>query len=186
MAYKDKNKEKALRKTYYIKNKENILEKRKNYRLLHREEINRKKLEAYYKNPCKLILSNIKRRCNNPTCKDYKWYGEREIKCLITLQEIEILWKRDKAYLMRRPNIDRIDNNGSYTFNNCHFIEQSIHINKSIKRKPISQYNLKGDFIKDFNSISEAARITNQDISSIIDCLKGRHKQNKGFIWKYK
>jgi hypothetical protein len=63
--------------------------------------------------PYKYILKSIKFRCENPNCERYKNYGGRGIKCLITKEEIKELWYRDKAYEMKKPSIDRIENNGN-------------------------------------------------------------------------
>lgn len=186
MAYKNKEKQKRTRKNYYKKNRKKILLKRKIYRDKNKEIINNKKKEAYYKDPCTYILSNIKRRCNNPKCKDYRWYGKKGIKCLITIKEIRYLYKRDKANKMKKPSIDRINNDGHYELSNCQFIEHHKNNMKSKKMKPINQYDLNDNLINTFKSISEASKRTNQDMSSIIDCLKGRNKQNCGNIWKYK
>ena len=82
------------------------------------------------------ILNNIKQRCNNPKNPDYKYYGGRGIGFLITIEEIIKLWFRDKAYNMKSPSIDRIDNASHYTYDNCRFVELSENIKKSnIDRK---------------------------------------------------
>jgi hypothetical protein len=86
-----------------------------------------RKNKKQYKNlyPWKDTLLHIKQRCNNPKKDNYKWYGGRGIKCLITEEELKDLWFRDKAYEMERPSIDRIDNDGNYTYANCKYIEQN-------------------------------------------------------------
>jgi len=82
------------------------------------------------------ILKNIKQRCNNPSASGYKYYGGRGIGCLITVTEIIKLWFRDKAHLMKKPSIDRINNDGHYCLDNCRFIELSENVKKShIDRK---------------------------------------------------
>jgi len=44
---------------------------------------------------------------------------------LLTMDEVNQLWFRDGADKMKRPSIDRKDNDGNYTFKNCRFIELS-------------------------------------------------------------
>ncbi len=54
--------------------------------------------------------------------------------------------------------------------------------------KPIVQYSLDGVYIKEFSSISDAARYMNLStsaVSHISECCKGKRKQSHGYIWKY-
>ena len=64
-------------------------------------------------------------RCTNPKHQNYTRYGGKGIKFLMTKTDYEFMWNRDKAYLMSKPTIDRIDSNGNYEPSNCRFIEQS-------------------------------------------------------------
>lgn len=112
----------------------------------------------------------------------YYRYGGRGIECRITEEELKELWFQDKAYEMDQPSIDRIDNDGHYEYSNCRFIELEENICRQ-KRKPILQYDLEGNFIREWESISEASRKYGK---TIIDCLRGRTKTSKKFIWKYK
>jgi hypothetical protein len=94
--------------------------------------------KLYKDKPWSLTLKNIKKRCNTVTCIKYPRYGGRGIKCLITAEELKTLWFRDKAYEMKKPSIDRIDNDGDYCFENCRYIELTDNIikrNKELKRK---------------------------------------------------
>jgi hypothetical protein len=52
--------------------------------------------------------------------------------------------------------------------------------------KPITQYDLKGNFIKDWSSIREASEYLNINRSSISQHLGGKQKTSGGYIWKYK
>lgn len=116
---------KILMKKYY-KNNKNIIKKRVNkYRNKNKEKINDNKLVSRKLYPWKRTLESIKQRCNNPNNEKYYRYGGRGIKCLITEQELKDLWFRDKAYLMKKPSIDRKDNNGNYEYGNCRYIELS-------------------------------------------------------------
>ena len=132
---------------------------------------------------------DIKQRCNNPNNVFYKNYGGRGIKCLITKEELKQLWHRDKAYLKSKPSIDRKDNDGNYEYSNCRFIELSENVaerNKRVSSKITLQYDLKGNFIKEWASSSEAGRQLNIILSSICECCNNNRKTAGGFIWRYK
>lgn len=133
------------------------------------------------KKPCKYILKSIQQRCNNPNRNDYKYYGGRGIKCLITEEEIKSLWFRDKAYLMKKPSIDRKDNDGHYEYSNCRFIELADNINRMNfqRQKTILQFDKKGNFIREWNSIIEAEK-------SLKIFIHFERKTSGGCIWKYK
>lgn len=51
-------------------------------------------------------------------------------------------------------------------------------------RKPVKQYSLDGDFIKEYESLSSAGVATGTDISSIIRCTQNKAKTAGGYIWK--
>ena len=49
----------------------------------------------------------------------------------------------------------------------------------------IKQYTEDGEFIKEWDSIADAARYYNTFDTCIIDCLKGYNKSSSGFVWRY-
>ena len=53
-------------------------------------------------------------------------------------------------------------------------------------RKPVLQYDLKGNFIQEFESASEAARQINVFKSNLTAACRGETNQCGGFQWKYK
>lgn len=147
--------------------------------------IKNKVKELRIKYPERYILYDIKTRCNNKNCKAYKNYGGRGIKCLITEKEIKQLMIRDNYWSLKRPSIDRINNNGNYTYDNCRFIEMSENSAKD-SCKPVLQFSLDGKFIREFKGIREAGRCLKINSSSISGCCKKRYKSAGGYIWKYK
>lgn len=52
--------------------------------------------------------------------------------------------------------------------------------------KPILQYDLENNFIREWESASEAGRCLKIPQQSIVACLKGRMKQAGKYLWKYK
>lgn len=47
------------------------------------------------------------------------------------------------------------------------------------------QFNLDGSFIKEWNSLTEAANFYGIDNTNIVRCCKGNRKTSKNFIWSY-
>lgn len=135
------------------------------------------------KHPYKTILGQIKTRCENKHYPEFYLYGGRGIKCLITIDEIRQLMKRDGYWGMKRPSIDRKDNNDNYTFENCQFIELSENCSKD-KEKHILQYDLDGNFIREWISIKKTENIL--QIHNISACCRGLRRKAGGFVWRYK
>jgi len=135
--------------------------------------------------PWRRFLYSLRRRCNNKNHISYKNYGGRGIKALITLKEIEIIWLRDKAYEMKKPTIDKINNDGNYELGNCRFLEKAENSAKD-KRKPILQFDLQDKFIKEWKSAREIEKKLKICHSNISQCCLGNYNQSGGFIWKFK
>lgn len=51
---------------------------------------------------------------------------------------------------------------------------------------PVLQYDLKGNFIEEYKSLSEAGRRTNTNINNMSENCNKRIPTAGGFIWKYK
>ncbi len=82
-----------------------------------------RKLEQHNLQPWKAYSRFIKRRCSAFGKREGKNYADKGIKKLITSEELRVLWFRDKAYMLIKPSVDRINNSGHYEFSNCRFIE---------------------------------------------------------------
>lgn len=136
------------------------------------------------KYPWMKSYSEAKQRCTNPNHNRYRWYGEKGIKFLLTKEKVKKLWFRDKAYNMKKPSIDRIDNDGHYEYDNCRFIEKSLN-SKLATSKPIFQLDLNGNILKKFNSTVEASKLINISHTAINNCLKKLSKTSGGFKWEY-
>lgn len=124
-------------KEYCRINKDSLRERNKKYRKANpelankwqREKYHRHK-EAYREYARKWWAKTVKERpwlrtyCSiRSRCKHHPSYVKRAIKNLITIDEVKKLWFRDKAWLLKKPSIDRIDTYGHYSFANCRYIE---------------------------------------------------------------
>lgn len=151
------------------------------------------KLKAYKERPWLRHLHYARSRCFNITDR----YTQRGIKFLLTEPEIKYLWFRDKAWLLKKPSLDRINGFKNYSFDNCRFIE--LHKNKTQKkafykraytpaRRILLQYDLQGNFIKEWIGLVNTARTLKVCLAQLSDCcLSLRHiKTCGGYKWKYK
>ncbi len=119
-------KNKAIwQKRWREKNKDKIAEYQKRYMEIRKSNSKGIPYSAKYskENPWVVKYHLIKQRCTNKKDDSYHNYGGRGIKCLMTAKDLKEIWLRDKAYLLKRPSIDRIDNDGHYVYDNCRFIE---------------------------------------------------------------
>ena len=131
--YYNNNKDKV--KEYREKNKKYRLAWIKNWRKKHPEiKRNWQKRHPWYGS-----YRSAVDRCRNSNHIYYKYYGGRGIKLLMNPNDFKFLWFRDKAYLLKRPSIDRKNNNGNYTLKNCRFIEMTENLSrrKNLKGKKL-------------------------------------------------
>lgn len=128
MPYKDKEKRAAYAREWRKKNRDKV----RLYKKVWNADGAKKWHRAYYaKYPWKKFYKYVSWRCKyDPD------YIKKGIRCLITPEEIKILWFKYSAIELKRPSINRIDNDWHYTIGNCEFIELSENIalgNKSRK-----------------------------------------------------
>lgn len=84
------------------------------------------------KNRMRSIYYGIRYRCNNPKCKEYRFYGGRGIKCLWSSFED---FYRDMGNKPDGMSIDRKDTNGNYCKDNCRWATQIEQCNNTRKNK---------------------------------------------------
>lgn len=53
------------------------------------------------------------------------------------------------------------------------------------ERKPIKQYSLTGEFIRAYDSITDASKMTNITHSNLRRCLRGKQRTAGGYKWDY-
>ena len=112
-------------------------------------------------------------------------------------------WKDNNFITDLVPSIDRIDCMKPYSFDNMQLLtwKQNTEKYNNVERnkyklndcehmvcktqKKVKQLDMNGNFIREFVSISEAARQTNLTASCICECCQGKRKSTKGYRWKY-
>lgn len=64
--------------------------------------------------------------------------------------------------------------------------EESKNKMSKAKKVPVLQFDLDGNFIKEWGGLIDAARHFNGTSTNILRCCKGRFKQAYGYKWEYK
>lgn len=128
--------------------------------------------KSYIKNhPWLPHYANARTRCTNPKSPSYYYYGNKKILFKMTTEDFKELWFRDKAFLMGKPSIDRKDNDGHYTKNNCRFIELSKNISRAKKDKPCfsSMRKLTDNQVKNIRQLYYSENHTQTELSKIFN-----------------
>lgn len=82
------------------------------------------------------VVKNIKTRCTNSNNPNYRYYGERGIKCLFN--SIELFdWIVINNIEPRGRDIHRINNDGNYTLDNITFMDKGLHssLHRSLEKQ---------------------------------------------------
>jgi len=106
--------------------KECIKLKQQQYHINNKEKNYLVKLEYIKSNPWYRLWSNAKSRC---LAKSHHYY-KRGIKNFLKVKDVKYLWERDNADKLIKPSIDRINNNGHYTIQNCQIMELAENLKK--------------------------------------------------------
>lgn len=111
------------------------------------------------------IWTGMNKRCNNPNCKDYRWYGGKGVKVCDEWKDYLKFreWSLEHGYRIGLT-IDRIDNSKGYEPSNCQWLTQSENSKKM-------QRNHKGKVILSYNGethkLADWARILHINESTL-------------------
>lgn len=125
------------------------------------------------------IWSGMRTRCSYKQAKNYKNYGERGIYvCDLWKESFEefFKWSMEHGY-SEDLQIDRIDNNGPYSPDNCRWVTAKENCRNKRGNKPVT---VNGIFYK---TISEAAE--NLGVSSSDICIQTK-KRGRNLLFKRK
>jgi hypothetical protein len=136
-----------------------------------------------YGTPLYVVWINMRNRCHNPKNHGFKNYGGRGIKVMFTCFEDFQEWALKAGY-RKGLSIDRIDNDGPYSRDNCRWATQEQQVRNTRRQKrfwaisPIGRF-FGGTVIVDFARRHDLAQ------QVIGRCLKGQFRQHKGWRFYY-
>jgi len=125
MDWKDKEQVKEYYRKWQRENREKVREATRKWYKKNKARKHALSMKWHKDHPWVIAYNCAKYRCSNPKLHNYYRYGGRGIQFKITREECKKLWFRDKAWKLKLPSIDRIDNSGNYSYVNCRFIEQT-------------------------------------------------------------
>ncbi len=104
------------------------------------------------------------------------------------------VWEAFNGPIPEGMEINHIDENtANNRLDNLNLLSHSQNINwgnrntKVAERlgKKVIQYDLQGNYISDYESVTKAGIAINRNFKSISDCATGKQKTAYGFIWRY-
>ena len=152
------------------------------------------------------LLKNI--HCNRHLQGSFNTYGREAFKFLIleVIDDLDLILEREQYWIDVTNCLNDEIGYNKYPF--AQAINRDYIVSKETRKKlknanfgkarpmwmklqygkPILQYSLDGEFIKEWYSATEAARVLSIHRTGVKDALKGRatRKTAGGFIWKYK
>ena len=141
--------------------------------------------------------SSMRRRCNNKNTLDYPFYGGRGIihdprwNDFLEFKK-DMYFKYIHAKKVYRKEIteknyltlERKDSNNNYTFVNCVFIPKNLQGKNTRRNKWFIAFSPNGKKYKSKNQ-SDFSKEHKLNRKSLNNCLLGKYKQHKGWVFRY-
>ncbi len=97
------------------------------------------------------------------------------------------LWEVSHYDKWLKPSIDRLDPSLPYNFSNIELVTWKENHGRETKAKMLGVIQLTkcGQVVAEYDSISEATRVTGINTSNIARCCKGMRNSAGGYNWTY-
>lgn len=138
------------------------------------------------------IWTSMRTRTTNENSKFFNHYGGRGILSDDYVNFMDFKSDFYNSFLesvnkhgFKNVSIDRIDNNKSYTKDNIRFTDKKTQARNTRRIKDIIGISPENNFFE-FRIIKDFALEHNLCNTSIVECLKGRQRNHKGWVFNYK
>ena len=132
-------------------------------------------LNTFKRNPCNLYLYTAMTK-----------YGDDNFS-VKEMEKVESNTKRNLTLLLNEKEIFYIKQYNTLKPNGYNMTKGGVLLPNTYEMKPVCNYDLERNFVKEFESVTDAARyygISQADISHC--CKREKVKIVKGFIWRFK
>jgi hypothetical protein len=126
-----------------------------------------------------------KKRGHRPPAYNFKalydWFTNQP-----NYKELYNNWKNSNYDKDLRPSVDRLDDNKGYSLDNIRLITwyENRKKEQEKKKKQVNQYDLEGNYIKTFDSITDAAKNVNNVVGNIFAACNNT-RQATDYQWRY-
>lgn len=112
---------------------------------------------------------------------------EKTLSAIIADTIIIVEHNEVQVYLKSEKNIQEIVDSVSAFIEEFHKAKEERIVSNNVKAaKPVLQLSIDGTYLNEFESIAEAARISDTPRQRITSCLVGKTREAGGYKWKWK
>ncbi len=160
-------------------------------------KITRDKQKTQPKHFLRKVHIGIKNRCDKSSSKNnMKYYYGKEYctrdefidKFINDSNFLKLFkeWQKSDFLYDKTPSVDRINNEGDYTLDNMQFLTVAENSGKDKEKLPILMYDLKNNFIREWESKWQAHKELGIPNGNICKVVYGLRRSAGGYRFKFK
>lgn len=125
----------------------------------------------------RLMMSSFCPNSNTYECVNHK--DENKLNDFIYINE-------DGTVDLEKSNLEWCTQQDNVNWGTAPKRRTDTYISKGYCTKPVFQFDLKGNFLKEWSSLTEIFNCLGYSIQAISACCRGKSKSSYGYIWRFK